>query len=72
MQMQVDAMVMPAHVYFYQCICITKNKLVIIPDVPRPGGPFSNRNLHLYVWFKYDLGQMYYAPQVRPDRGSNS
>ena len=24
-----------------------------------------------YVWFKYDLGQKYYAPQVRPDRGSN-
>ena len=25
-----------------------------------------------YFWFKYDLGQKYYAPQVRPDRGSNS
>ena len=23
-------------------------------------------------WFKYDLGQKYYAPQVRPDLGSNS
>ena len=23
-------------------------------------------------WFKYDLGQKYYAPQVRPDRGLNS
>ena len=23
-------------------------------------------------WFKYDLGQKYQAPQVRPDRGSNS
>ena len=22
-----------------------------------------------YVWFKYDLGQKYYAPQVRHDRG---
>ena len=26
----------------------------------------------LYVWFKYDLGQKYQAPQVRPDRDSNS
>ena len=25
-----------------------------------------------YFWFKYDLGQKYHAPQVRPDRGSNS
>ena len=25
-----------------------------------------------YVWFKYDLGQKYYAPQVQPDQGSNS
>ena len=23
-------------------------------------------------WFKYDLGQKYHAPEVRPDRGSNS
>ena len=32
---------------------------------------------HIYsysiiFWFKYDLGQTYQAPQVRPDRGSNS
>ena len=26
----------------------------------------------LYVWFKYDLGQKYYAPQIRPSRGSIS
>ena len=26
----------------------------------------------LYVYFKHDLGQKYYAPQVRPNRGSNS
>ena len=26
----------------------------------------------IYFWFKYDLGQKYQAPQVRPDRGSNS
>ena len=26
----------------------------------------------LYFWIKYDLGQKYYAPKVRPDRGSNS
>ena len=25
-----------------------------------------------YFWFKYDLGQKYYAPQVRPEWGSNS
>ena len=25
----------------------------------------------IYFWFKYDLGQKHYAPQVRPDRGSN-
>ena len=24
-----------------------------------------------YVWFKYDLGRKYHAPQVRPDQGSN-
>ena len=26
----------------------------------------------IYFWFKYDLGQKYYAPQVQPDQGSNS
>ena len=26
----------------------------------------------LYFWIKYDLGQKYYTPIVRPDRGSNS
>ena len=25
-----------------------------------------------FVLIKYDLGQKYYAPQVRPDQGSNS
>ena len=25
-----------------------------------------------YFWIKYDLGQKSYAPEVRPDRGSNS
>ena len=30
------------------------------------------QNKFFYVLFKYDLGQKYYAPQVRPDRGSNS
>ena len=25
-----------------------------------------------YFWFKYDLGQKYYSPQVWPDWGSNS
>ena len=24
---------------------------------------------HLSVWFKYDLGQKYYAPQVQPEQG---
>ena len=24
------------------------------------------------VWFKYDLEQKYYAPQVRPEQGLNS
>ena len=28
--------------------------------------------LKLLFWFKYDLGQKYYAPQVRPDLGLNS
>ena len=28
--------------------------------------------LNLYFWAKYDLEQKYYAPQVRPDWGSNS
>ena len=28
--------------------------------------------IYLYFWFKYDLGQKYYATQVRPDRGLNS
>ena len=31
-----------------------------------------NIGCHLYFWFKYDLGQKYQAPQVRPDWGSNS
>ena len=26
----------------------------------------------VYVWFKYDLGQKYHAPQVQPSRGLNS
>ena len=26
----------------------------------------------IYFWFKYNLGQKYYAPQVRPDQRSNS
>ena len=30
----------------------------------------SGRNF--YFWFKYDLGQKYYAPLVQPDRCSNS
>ena len=30
------------------------------------------RQLFFKFWLKYDLGQKYYAPQVRPDRGSNS
>ena len=29
-------------------------------------------NNHQYYWFKYDLGQKYCAPQVRPDWGSNA
>ena len=24
------------------------------------------------VWFKYELGQKYYTPQVRPDQGLSS
>ena len=28
--------------------------------------------IYLHFWFRYDLGQKYYAPQVRPDQGSNS
>ena len=27
---------------------------------------------HFYVWFKYDLGQKYHAPQVQPCLGLNS
>ena len=26
----------------------------------------------IYFWLKYDLGQKYYAPQVRPNWGSKS
>ena len=29
-------------------------------------------NIIRYFWIKYDLGQKYYATEVRPDRGSNS
>ena len=28
--------------------------------------------LHSYVWFKYDLGQKYCAPQIQPEQGLNS
>ena len=33
-----------------------------------------NKRSHLYkyFWFKYNLGQKYHAPQVRPDWGSDS
>ena len=35
--------------------------------------PFNLTTLDAkYFWFKYDLGQKFHAPQVRPDRGSNS
>ena len=27
---------------------------------------------NIYVWFKYNLGQKYHAPQVQPRRGLNS
>ena len=33
---------------------------------------FSMEEHYRYIWFKYDLEQKYYAPQVRPNRGSNS
>ena len=26
----------------------------------------------IYIWFKYDLGQKYYTPQVWPNQDSNS
>ena len=32
----------------------------------------SYQNIISYFWFKYDLGEKYYTPQVQPDRGSNS
>ena len=35
-------------------------------------GKRTNNVIKLYFWFKYDLGQRYQAPQVRPDQGSNS
>ena len=28
--------------------------------------------VYFHFWFKNDFGQKYYAPQVRPDQGSNS
>ena len=31
-----------------------------------------NPHYYKYFWFKYDLGQKYYAPQVKPDQHSNS
>ena len=33
---------------------------------------FLPQVVRLSFWFKYNLGQKYYAPQVRPSRGSNS
>ena len=33
---------------------------------------WSRIYVNSYVWLKYDLGQKYYAPQIRPSRGSNS
>ena len=32
----------------------------------------TNEKRDKFIWFKCDLGQKYYAPQVRPDWGSNS
>ena len=36
---------------------------------PIPGGVL---NMDVNFLFMYGLGQKYYAPQVQPDRGSNS
>ena len=52
-------------------ICLNQSKVVYgtaNPEFMRQSELFHN----LYVWFKYDLGQKYQAPQVRPDQGSNS
>ena len=41
--------------------------LLLVKEVPKLGKVFIR-----YIWFKYDLGQKYHTPQVRPDQGSNS
>ena len=33
---------------------------------------WTRYQLLLIFWFKYDLGQKYYARQIQPDRGLNS
>ena len=50
-------------ILFYVNINIHVNSLDI---------PVSSVGCTTIFWFKYDLGEKYYAPQVQPDRGSNS
>ena len=39
---------------------------------PSGTGNHSRWKVCMLIWFKYDLGQKVYVPQVRPDWGSNS
>ena len=45
---------------------------LVLCNVPLEWTCWTFRRIDLYWWIKYDLGQKYYAPQVRPDWGSNS
>ena len=49
-------------------------KLVLskIGKLASVAGPLLGWTYSEYFWFKYYLGQKYYAPQVQPDRDSNS
>ena len=66
-----------AHTKTCHCLLCRKhwNKMHNLKN-PFPSSKCVNKmeyyKINIYFWFKYDLGQKYYAPQVRPDQGSNS
>ena len=49
----------------------TKNVTQMVDCSARWESSYSVNAAYIF-WFKYDLGQKYYAPQVQPNRGSNS
>ena len=49
------------------CLMVILTYITFLKEISRFKFP-----LLLYFWFKYGIGHKYYAPQFRPDNGSNS